>query len=208
LVNYKGVITIYRNKQIVSRFQPYDGKFAGEISFAVADLNGDNISEIITGAGAGGGPHVRVFNQQGRPLIGGFFAYEEGFRGGVNVSVIDLNGDCTKEIITGAGTGGGPHIRVFTKDGQPLTSGFFAFDADFRGGVRIAVGNVDGVGEKEIIAGAGPGESPIVRIFTKDGILKKEFNAYDDDIRDGIMVIAVDLDNDGADEILASSLNY
>ncbi|MBD3247814.1 hypothetical protein GF382_00815 [Candidatus Falkowbacteria bacterium] len=208
LVNYRGVITVYKNGNVISRFQPYDGKFAGEISFAVADLDGDAVKEIITGAGRGGGPHVRVFNKEGKPLIGGFFAYDQNFRGGVNIAVMDLNGDGTKEIITGAGTGGGPHIRVFSKDGAPLIGGFFAFDSGFRSGVRIAIGNVDGRGELEIIAGAGPGESPRVRIFTKDGNLKKEFNAYSEDMKDGIMVIAADLNGDNKDEILAGSLNY
>lgn len=208
LVNYRGLVTVYKNGQAISRFQPYEGRFKGEISIAVSDLDGDAVKEIITGAGAGGGPHVRVFNKDGKPLIGGFFAYDKNFRGGVNVAVMDLNGDGTKEIITGAGVGGGPHIRIFSKDGAPLTGGFFAFDKNFRGGARIAVGNTDGAGNKEIIVGSGPGEAPLVRVFTKDGHLKRQFNAYDNNMRDGIMVIAADLDNNGTDEVLAGSLSY
>lgn len=208
LVNHKGIISVYKNRTVLSRFQPYENRFSGDISFAVSDLDGDGILEIITGAGPGGGPHIRVFNKEGKPLIGGFFAYGRNFRGGVNVAVMDLNGDGTKEIITGAGTGGGPHVRVFSKDGIPLTGGFFAFDRSFRSGARIAIGNTDGAGEKEIIVGAGPGEPPKVRVFSKDGRLKNEFNAYDIGMKDGIMVIAADLDGNGADEILAGSLNY
>lgn len=208
LVNYQGLVTIYKNGRILSRFQPYEGKFRGEISFAVADLDGDAVKEIITGAGAGGGPHVRIFNKEGKPLIGGFFAYDKNFRGGVNVAVMDLDGDGTKEIITGAGGGGGPHIRVFSKDGAPLTGGFFAFDKNSRSGARIAVGNVDGMGDNEIIVGSGPGEASQVRIFSKDGKLLNEFSAYDDAPRDGITVIAADLDSNGIDEILIGNRNY
>ncbi len=208
LVNHRGIITVYKRGEVISRFQPYENKFAGDISFAVSDLDGDDVSEIVTGAGAGGGPHVRVFNKEGRPLIGGFFAYEDDFRGGVNIAVMDLNGDGTKEIITGAGAGGGPHVRVFSKDGAPLIGGFFAFDPSFRSGARIAIGNVDGDKEKEIIVGAGPGKVPRVRVFDKDGRLKQEFDAYDSEMREGIMVIAADLDGNGIDEILAGSLDY
>ena len=60
---------------------------------------------------------------------------------------MDLDGDGTQEVITAAGSGGGPHIRVFTKDGRSLTAGFFAYDQKFKGGVAITVGDVNGDGE-------------------------------------------------------------
>jgi len=208
LVNYRGIISIYRNGKLIKSFKPYNGKFKGSISIAIADLNGDATKEIITGAGKGGGPHVRVFDKDGRPLIAGFFAYTKNFRGGVNVSVVDLNGDGTKEIVTAAGSGGGPHIRVFTKDGRPLTSGFFAYDRNFRGGVSIAVGDVLGDNEKEIIVGAGAGGSPEVRIFTKDGNFISKFLAYDKNDYSGIIVMTANMAGDKKDEILVNSLGY
>jgi hypothetical protein len=208
LVNYRGVISIYRNGLKINEFQPYDGRFAGEISFAVADLDGDGVKEIITGAGQGGGPHVRVFDINGRPLIGGFFAYNEGFRGGVRVAVMDLNGNGLKEIITAAGPGGGPHIRVFDKDGRPLIGGFFAYDNNFRGGVSLAVGDVNGNGEREIITSPGPGREPEVKIFTKDGNFMKSFLAYERDFTNGIRVMADDIDGNRIDEILVGAISF
>ncbi len=208
LVNSDGIITVYQNGEIYSSFSPYNGKFTGEISFSVEDLNGDGTKEIITGAGAGGGPHVRVFTPEGRPLIGGFFAYDENFRGGVNVAVMDLNGDGTKEIITGAGAGGGPHVRVFSRDGESLTGGFFAYSDDFKGGVDVTVGNIDGRGDKEIITGPGKGSEPEVRVFSKDGKLMKKFMAYGMDLKSGIKVMSYDMNHDSRDEILVSTINF
>ncbi len=208
LVNSRGIISIYKNNQKIREFKPYDGKFIGEISFAVADLDGDGTKEIITGAGQGGGPHVRVFNKDGKPLTGGFFAYDKGFRGGVRIAVMDLDGDGTQEIITAAGIGGGPHIRVFDKDGKPLIGGFFAYEQGFRGGVSIAVGDTNGNGQKEIISVPGPNRDPEVKIFDKDGKLVKSFLAYDRDFRSGLRVMSDDLDNDGKFEILVGAVSF
>ncbi|MFA5135603.1 MAG: S8 family peptidase, partial [Patescibacteria group bacterium] len=69
------------------------------------------VNSIIAGAGYTGGPHVRIFDAGGNRSVQ-FFAYAESFRGGVNVAAGDVDGDGIEEIIAGAGTGGGPHIRI------------------------------------------------------------------------------------------------
>ena len=46
-------------------------------------------------------------------------------------------------LMTGAGAGGGPHVRVFDMTGASSPSvspDFFAFDPSFTGGVRVATG--------------------------------------------------------------------
>lgn len=208
LVNSKGIISIYKNGVKINEFKPYDGLFKGEISFAVADLNDDGTKEIITGAGQGGGPHVRIFSKEGRLLTGGFFAYDQNFRGGVRVAVMDLDGDGNKEVITAAGLGGGPHIRVFDKDGRPLTGGFFAYEQNFRGGVSLATGDVNGDGEREIITAPGQGMRPEIKIFTKDGKFLKSFLAYESSFTSGLRVMSDDLESDGIFEILSGTISF
>ena len=68
-----------------------------------------------------------------------------------------MTGDGVAEIITGAGPGGGPHVRVFELNGGGLTelASFFAYDPAFPGGVFVAGGDVDGDGIAEVITGAG-----------------------------------------------------
>lgn len=169
----------------------------------VGDLNGDGKDEIITSPRRGGGPQVRVFNQDGSIYSNGFFAYDEDFHGGLDVALGDLNGDGRDEIVVGAGEGGGPHVRVFDSSGHPtINAGFFAYAPTFRGGVRVACGDVDKDGKDEIITGAGPGGGPHIRVFDENGQPKPiDFMAFHADNRSGVDVASADVDKDGQDEI-------
>jgi len=158
-----------------SVFVAYPG-FPGGVHVALCDLDGDGRPEVITGAGPGGGPHVRIFDQQGRDL-GGWFAYPAGFSGGVWVACGDVLGTGRNQIITGAGPGGGPHVRVFDRFGTAV-GGFFAYGS-FAGGVRVAAADVEGDGRKEIVTGPGPGMAPQVVKFRPDGTqVGQPFLAY------------------------------
>src|SRR5262249_32564762 len=116
-------------------FFAYSPGFTGGVRVALADINGDGILDIITGAGPGGAPHVKVFSGMDLSVLRSFYAYDAGFSGGVYVAAGDINGDGRADIITGAGAGGMPHVEAFSgMDGSVLRS-FFAYDAGFSGGV-------------------------------------------------------------------------
>ncbi|MBI2551955.1 FG-GAP repeat protein [Candidatus Uhrbacteria bacterium] len=133
-------------------FFPFGPNYRGGANVAVGDLNKDGFSEIVVGAGPGGGPQVRIFNGEGKLLSGGFFAYDPRFRGGVRVAAGDTDGDGSAEIITGPGPGGGPQVRLFDGKGRALSPGFFAFDRASRVGAIPIVTDIDGDGRPEILA--------------------------------------------------------
>lgn len=169
-------------------FFAYDPQFGGGVNVAVGDVLGDTQPEIVTGAGVGGGPHVRIFDLAGNP-VGGFFAYGMGYGGGVSVAVGDVTGDAKAEIVTAPAMDGGPHVRVFDGAGNER-SGFFAYDQSFTAGVRVAVGEVSGGGPSEIVVGPAPGGGPHVRVFGGAGDLRSEWFAYDPAFPGGVNVAA------------------
>ena len=71
----------------------YEQAFQGGAEVAVADIDGDGIDQLITGAGPGGGPHVKVFRAAGGTVVetGGFYAYEQAFHGGVHVASLEAD---------------------------------------------------------------------------------------------------------------------
>ena len=86
--------------QLKFSFLAYDRNFRGEISLAVGDINRDGKLEIVTIPSSDGGPHVRIFNHQGK-VVGGFFAYSKDQRDKFKVALSDVNDDGGLEIVVG-----------------------------------------------------------------------------------------------------------
>ena len=192
--------------KLVNSFFAYDPTFTGGVFVAAGDVNGDGKAEIITGPGVGGGPQVKVFNGTTGQQLNSFFAYDPGFTGGVHVAVGDVNGDGKAEIITGAGPGGGPQVKVFNGTTVQQLSTFVAADPTFTGGVYVAVGDVNGDGRADIITGAGPGGGPHVKVF--DGATGQQLNsffAYDPSFNGGVHVAVGNLNGNGMTDIITGA---
>lgn len=108
---------------------------------------------------------VRLVNPETGVVIRSFNAYEPDFRGGVQTAIGDLDGNGTLEIVTAPGRGRVGEIRVFTTDGTELGQyRTLAFGSTWKGGVNLAVGDVDGDGRDDIAAAMASGRGE-VRVF-------------------------------------------
>jgi len=126
----------------------YDPRYFGGVFVAAGDVNGDGRMDVVTGTNGNGGPETKAFsgvaigiNTPPPKAIDDFFAYDPAFGGGARVALADVNGDGKLDIITGAGDGGGPHVRIFDGGtGLQLANAFdsfMAFDPSFSGGVFV-----------------------------------------------------------------------
>ena len=106
--------------------------------FRFGDQPLPRIQYFATGADAGGGPNVVVFDADTHERIFDFFAYDSGFTGGVRVAVGDINGDHIQDIITGAGPGGGSDLRIFDGNTGQLIREFSPYNPLFTGSQFLA----------------------------------------------------------------------
>lgn len=187
-------------------FYPFGTGYKGRLALAVGNASRDPALEIVVGRDRAGPSDVRVYSSGGREMAR-WVAYNPAFSGGAAVAIGDLDGDGLREVVTGAGPGGGPHIRIFKTDGSVWGGSFFAFNEQERGGVSVAVGDVDGDGKDEIVVGSGEGAVPRVRVFDFRGILKHEFYLGSKPLLGGLEVSVSDVYGDARQEILVSGLS-
>ncbi|MGL4420412.1 MAG: beta strand repeat-containing protein, partial [Gemmataceae bacterium] len=136
---------------------------------------------IIDGNSVLNGNTIDISTLKPSQILAQFYAFEPTFFGGVNVAAGNLNGTAGAELVIGANAGGGQRVVAFqyNKGTSPdpfnaMTpfnipnkgSSFFVFDENpnFRGGVNIALGDVNGDGQLDLICGAGVGGGPRVDV--------------------------------------------
>jgi hypothetical protein len=121
-------------------------------------------------------------------------------------------------VVVGTDGGVRPRVRVYNAlDAGPAAVPFLSFRpfndvAGFRGGVRVAAGDVNGDGYPDIIVAAGPGTGgSLVRVY--DGYLARlgaavqigNFRPFGGDWNKGLYVAVGDLDADGFGDIVVST---
>ena len=158
-----------------------DARFGASV--ALGDLNADGLDDVIVGQGAGGPPRVEVYDGEATNLLFGGDVYDPTFLGGVSVAagVVEFGGRVS--LITGAGPGGPPTVKVYNVDlfgdadavmpdsRASITpvevASFDGADPASRSGVSVATGYpfASGGGYATVIV-APLGGSSLVRLFT------------------------------------------
>ncbi len=182
---------------------------------ASASFTNDGVADIVLGSGSGRIAEFTVIDGKTRRELYGEVPFGPEFTGGVMVAAGDIDGDGVADVAVAADLGGGPRVRIYFTRGDHLEAGpdFFALDPDFRGGLRVALGDVNRDGRADLVVTGGPGAGP--RVATYSGLtllpghtperLFNDFFALEADSRLGLFVAVGDLNADGFAEIAVSS---
>jgi hypothetical protein len=99
--------------------------------------------------------------------LGGAFAYDPSFTGGVHVAVCGPDSDGLIWTIFGPGAGGGPHVIAIGSDGvTSIDREWLAYSPDFTGGVFVACQADPTLFGALVITTPGPGGGPHVRFWS------------------------------------------
>lgn len=146
---------------------PFEATFLGGARVAMGDVTGDGTPDLVVAAGTGGGPRLSIFDGRTRQVVANRFLYEPTFTGGLFVSVADVTGDGTSDIVIGAGSLGGPRVTVLAGNSFAQLADTFVYDPTFRGGVRVATSQLNAATPGfEIVTGAGVSGAPHIRGFS------------------------------------------
>lgn len=196
-----GQLTIRLNGGAAINSRPYGATYKGGIELAAGQTDRTPAWELVLTPSTGREATVVVTDTRGRALRS-WLVYRKEFKGGASVALGDFNRDGLREIATGPGRGGGPHIRTFRTDGAPWRGAFFAFESSESGGARVASGDVDGDGDDELVVGSGPQSIPRIRVYDHEMRLQSEFSLGSSVSAVGVKPTVSDIDGDGKGEIL------
>ncbi len=168
--------------QLASFLGINDANFRGGARAGAGDVNADGVADLVISAGFGGGPRIAVFD--GRTLFSpaatrltnDFFAFEGALRDGAFVAVGDVDGDGFADLVFGSGDGGGPRVliasgrQVMSVGGDaavvtPFASFFSVGSQSGRGGVRVAVADIDGDNRADVVTGSGRSQPAQARVY-------------------------------------------
>ncbi len=180
-------------------FFAYDSRFQGSNIVIETDLNGDGSIENAVADKTS----IKVYRADGS-VAASFDPFGPKWKNGMEIAVGDVDGDGRQEIVASANAGGAPMVKIFDAAGKELKS-FLAYGASFKGGVHVAVGNIDGKGADEIITGAGAGGGPHVRVWDGNGTIKTQFMAYSSSFKGGVYVAAGDTMGLGREQIITGA---
>lgn len=202
----KVTVTSGKDGAILRDFDAFDRSSRTGVNLAVGDFNGDGFKDIAV-AQARGGDQVKVFSGKNFSVLSTLSAFG-GYKGGVSLAAGDTDNNGVPELVMGKLAEAAPQVRVVAGQarvtvrslnpanpgvrvmkatansaGTAVTftqlSSITPFGAAYRGGVSVAVGDLNGDGFGDIIAGTASSGGRVKEISGKDATtVLNNFNTF------------------------------
>jgi hypothetical protein len=197
----------------VAAVAPFGG-IGANVRTAFGDVDGDGIADTVVVSGPGAPTRFAVVSGADNSTLlvppTAPFPGSEDFAGGGFAAASDLDGDGRAEIVISPDLGGGPRVTIFSRNPDGTLAFRASFlgidDLNFRGGARVALGDVNGDGTPDLAVAAGFLGGPRAALFdgttlfTTPTRLINDFFAFPEDaetLRNGAYVALGDVDGDG-----------
>ena len=192
------------------------------VTSGVTSLGGSTLS-ITSATGLAAGQLITIINNGNTvPINGQFKGLVEGasitvgntvftisYKGGTGNDVVLTVNSIVNPVLppnftaTGVDFGGGSVVQINYTNGTNLS--FFAYSSAYTGGVRVALGDVNGDGYADLITGTGVGGGPHIKVFDLRGgqpVTIASFFAFEPTFMGGVYVATGDINADGYADII------
>ncbi|MFM8934160.1 MAG: Ig-like domain repeat protein, partial [Gemmataceae bacterium] len=191
-------------------FQPFPN-YNGQITVNTMDRDSDGKADTILAAVAGGAaPHVLVIDANTGYLLSSFYAFAQGFLGGVTIAGGPVHlaptGSATPVVVCGARAGAQPTVAVFDALGNDYGA-FFAFDPAYKGGVNVAMSEANAQGNALVVVSSTINTH--VKVFDIANVQPSELASYytfgSANYSPGVWASAGDIDGNATQELLVGT---
>lgn len=176
----------------------------------------DKLPSIVVGSAVGyeSTPRVSVIDPATGSVRASWLAFEEGFRGGVNAILVDLDGDGIDEVAAASGSGRAAEVRFFDLQGNPLAGypALFPFGERYEGGLSIAGGDLDADGDGDFVVAKAHGAGDVKVFESRPGaavklveLAPKAFRPFSGKFQAGATVAVGDLGTFGGGSLLSAA---
>ena len=145
--------------KLLKELMVYSSKFTGGIDVSAFAPSGSFVGGFVTAPGAGGGPHVKVYNYDLK-VIGEFMAFPASFSGGVRIdsgNFVQNNGSF--EVVTVPASNSSGNTKIFKINGEQLKSSSISFEDNWTGGFDVSM-----VGDSAYIVSSGGRKTTIKKV--------------------------------------------
>ncbi len=185
-------------------FFVFEDDYKGGDKIAHVDLDGNGKRDLI----ALKRNRLYAWRDDGE-LYMKIFPYGVNFKGEIKIAVGDINADGKKEIVTAPGNGYNAPIKIYSRDGFKLVEEWYPFGTNYKNGYSIALGDVAGNGNDEILIGTGKNSESSINIFKVGGgySLSRLYRwfGFERSFRGGVNVAAGNVDGVGKDEVIVGA---